>query len=117
MINLGVFVYLKIIIKIKADYKVYIKSKFSKGNLITGDYIKKGKSDKEILFSANICHPSMANNELSGPVLMTLLAKELSKLDTFYTYRFIYMPETIGCWRISIKIMKSLKKDYWQDFI
>ncbi len=97
--------------KLKAgNYKVYIKSKFSKGNLIIGDYIKKGKSDKEILFSANICHPSMANNELSGPVLMTLLAKELAKLDTFYTYRFVYMPETIGCLAYINKNIEVLKK-------
>jgi aminopeptidase-like protein len=61
-----------------------------------GELIIKGKSNKEILLSTYICHPSMANNEISGIVVTTALAKELSSLNNYYTYRILFIPETIG---------------------
>ena len=56
-------------------YRVFIESELKKGNLTYGEYIVPGKTEKEVFLSTYICHPSMANNELSGPVLTTYLAK------------------------------------------
>lgn len=78
-------------------YHVKIDSNFTMGSLTYGEFIIKGETDKEILISANICHPSMANNELSGPVLISYLAKYLQTLKhKRFTYRFVFVPETIG---------------------
>ena len=82
----------------KGPYRIKIKSNFKKGSMSIGELLIKGKSKKEILISTYICHPSMANNELSGPVLLSALLKYVK--DTFvkpkYSYRFILVPETIG---------------------
>ena len=78
-------------------YKVVIDTTLFNGVMNYGELLIKGKSDKEILLSTYICHPSMANNELSGPAVVTFLAKwllEASKLE--YSYRIIFIPETIG---------------------
>ena len=78
-------------------YKVVIKSRLFKGELNYGELLIKGKSEKEIFLSTYICHPSMANNELSGPCVLTFLAKWLQEIDfTNYSYRIIFIPETIG---------------------
>ena len=78
-------------------YHMVIDSELFDGSLTYGELILPGKEEKEILISTYVCHPSMANNELSGPVLATALAKTLSKQpDRRYTYRFIWIPETIG---------------------
>lgn len=78
------------------EYQVCIDSTLEDGFLTYGEMILKGKSDKEILLSTYICHPSMANNEISGPVVQTFIAKMLKKLNREYTYRIIFIPETIG---------------------
>jgi aminopeptidase-like protein len=80
----------------KGTYKIVIKSELKKGLLHYADIIIPGKSKKEIFFSTYICHPSMANNELSGPVLSIFLSKYLKKKENYYTYRFVFAPETIG---------------------
>jgi len=78
-------------------YKVVIDSSLFDGELNYGELLIKGKSDKEILLSTYICHPSMANNELSGPTVVTFLAKWLLKIGRpQYSYRIIFIPETIG---------------------
>ena len=77
-------------------YKAFIDSKFKKGNLKVGELLIKGKLKKEILFSTYLCHPSMANNEISGLVVATNLAKWLKKQKLKYTYRILFLPETIG---------------------
>ena len=78
-------------------YQVLIDTELSNGALTFGQCILRGSTDEEIIFSSYLCHPSMANNELSGPLALAFLYKELSKLEVRkYTYRFILAPETIG---------------------
>lgn len=79
------------------NYHVVIKSKLEDGYLTYGELLIPGKSKKEIFLSSYICHPSMANNELSSPVLLVKLAQWLlEKKDRYYSYRLILVPETIG---------------------
>ena len=79
------------------DYYVKIKGKHFDGVLNYGELILPGKSQEEVFISTYICHPSMANNELSGPTVVTFLAKWLSDLsERKYTYRIVFIPETIG---------------------
>ena len=61
----------------KGQYKVIVDTKLFDGSLTYGELIIKGKSKKEVFLSTYICHPSMANNELSGPTVLTYLAKWL----------------------------------------
>ena len=79
-------------------YEVFIDSTLDpNGSMTIGEATLKGSSDKEILFSTYICHPSMANNELSGPLVTAFIYQELKKKkDLFYNYRFVFLPETIG---------------------
>jgi aminopeptidase-like protein len=77
-------------------YKVYIDSELKEGSLTYGEAIIPGSSNKEIFISTYVCHPSMANNELSGPVVATMLAKWLAREPRRFTYRIIFIPETIG---------------------
>jgi len=69
---------------------------FVKGGMTVGEYRLKGKYPQEYLVSTYICHPSTANDNLSGMVLTAFLARELSKLELNYSWRFIWVPETIG---------------------
>ncbi|MCC6253024.1 MAG: DUF4910 domain-containing protein [Bacteroidia bacterium] len=81
----------------QGSYKVYIDSSLQNGSLTYGQYVLKGSSNKEIIFSSYLCHPSMANNELSGPLALAFLYKKLAKKENrYYTYRFVLAPETIG---------------------
>jgi len=81
----------------EGDYKVVIESVLFDGQLNYGELIIKGNSDEEIFLSTYICHPSMANNELSGPTVLTFLAKWLCEQTSLkHTYRIIFIPETIG---------------------
>lgn len=91
-------------------YHMYIDSELFDGNLTYGEVVLKGKSDKEIFFSTYICHPSMANNECSGPALMSELIRYVNGLKEHkYTYRFIFIPETIGSITYLSRNLKHLK--------
>ncbi len=93
-------------------FKVVIDSNFKKkGNLNYGELILKGKSKKEILISTYICHPSMANNELSGPIISMGLINHFRKKKLNKTLRFIFIPETIGSISYLNKNLKHLKKN------
>ena len=93
----------------KGLYKVYINSTLKKGKLDLSHAIIKGNTSKEILFSSYLCHPSMANNELSGPVVLNAILNYIKTnyKITKYTYRFIMQPETIG----SIAYLSKFKDD------
>ncbi|MBP9996404.1 MAG: DUF4910 domain-containing protein [Lachnospiraceae bacterium] len=78
-------------------YHMYIDSELIDGNLTYGEILIPGESQKEVFISTYICHPSMANNECSGPALSVNLARYIMSLEKrHYSYRFIYIPETIG---------------------
>ena len=95
----------------KGNYKVVIKSSLKKGSLTYADLLIKGKSRKEILLTSYTCHPSMANNEVSGICLLTYLAKYLSKQKKLrYSYRIVFHPETIGAITYISKNFKKLKQ-------
>lgn len=80
-----------------ATYEVFIDSHHdAKGSLTFADALHKGKSKQEILLSTYCCHPSLANDNLSGMILSVLLFRYLSTLETEYSYRLVIAPETIG---------------------
>lgn len=99
------------------DYRVFINSNFKKGKMYYGEILLKGISKKEIVFSSNICHPSMANNELSGPLLSSFLCKELSSKKNYFSYRFLFLPETIGSIAYIKKNLKSLNKNVIAGYV
>ena len=78
------------------EYEVFIDSKLESGSMSYGEYFIQGKSDKEVLLSCYPCHPSMCNDNLSGVVLLTYIANCLKNLSLKYSYRFLFVPETIG---------------------
>lgn len=81
----------------KGNYYVKIDSRLENGSMSYAELIIKGETEEEVLISTYTCHPSMANNETSGPVLATFLAKWIKEQKKRkYTYRIIYVPETIG---------------------
>ena len=96
----------------KGNYRVFIDSKFKKnGKLSYGEILIPGKSKKEIFLSTYICHPSMANNELSGPCVVIYLAKWIKNLkNRRYSYRIVLVPETIGSIAYLSKNYKVMKK-------
>ena len=83
--------------KINGPFKVVIDSSLKNGLMSYGEYLIKGKSKKEILISTYICHPSMANDNLSGMIATSFLAKYIKNLkNRKWSYRIIFVPETIG---------------------
>jgi aminopeptidase-like protein len=77
-------------------YRARIESELVDGSLTYGEIRLPGKSEREVMFSTYICHPSMANNELSGPCLTAELACWLRAKERRHTYRLLFLPETIG---------------------
>jgi len=100
-------------------YEVLIDSKLDDfGSMTIGEAIIQGKSQKEVLISTYICHPSMANNELSGPLVSAFIYSKLKENKNLkYTYRFVFVPETIGSiYLLSVK-GEHFKKNLVAGFI
>ena len=97
----------------KNKYFIKIDSSFKKGFLEIGEYLKKGRKKKEIFFSTYICHPSMANDNIASTALQIELIKYLEKnySKSEYSYRFIFIPETIGSICYLSKNLQTLKKN------
>jgi aminopeptidase-like protein len=93
----------------KHKFFVNIDTKLKKGLMHYGELTIKGKSKKQILIVSYVCHPSMANNELSGPLVALKLSKILKKSK--YTIKIIFIPETIGAIYYIKKNLNELKKN------
>lgn len=78
------------------EYEVCIDSTLEDGSLTYGECVLPGQSDDEVLISAHSCHPSLANDNLSGIAVAALLARAIQQTDHRYTYRFLFAPGTIG---------------------
>lgn len=100
------------------EYEVCIDSTLADGSLTYGELIVPGETDEEVFFSTYLCHPSMANNELSGPCLMTALIRYVQSLPKRrYTYRFIIVPETIGSITYLSRNIKSMQQHVKAGFV
>lgn len=98
-------------------YHMVIKSRLFDGVLNYAELLLPGKSEKEVLLSTYICHPSMANNELSGPVLAIQIMKWLKTFDRELSYRLVIVPETIGSIAYLSKNLSLLKKNVIAGFV
>lgn len=91
-------------------YRAVIDSSHEPGSLTYGELILPGQVDDEIFISTYVCHPSLANNELSGPMVATGLATwVMSNPDHHYTYRFAFTPESIGAIAYCSRNLNQLK--------
>jgi aminopeptidase-like protein len=77
-------------------YEAFIDSTLENGSLTYGEFLHKGKLEDEVLLSAHVCHPSLANDNCSGIALLAHLASRIVGLQTRYSYRFLFTPGTIG---------------------
>jgi aminopeptidase-like protein len=93
-------------------FRIIIDSTIKPGTMELADLLIKGGNRKEIFFSTYVCHPSMANNELSGPVLSTALIQYIKEKysNPQYSYRFVFAPETIGSIAYLSKNLKHLQE-------
>lgn len=101
-----------------AVYEVFIDSSLEAGSLTYGELILPGETEDEIFFSTYLCHPSMANNELSGPCVQTALIQYLKSLShRRYTYRFVFIPETIGSITYLSRNLQSMQQHMKAGFV
>ena len=105
-------------------YKVFIDSKHDENGVLNyADYVIKSSygNEDEILISTYLCHPSLANDNLSGPCVATYLIKELLKIKEQkglkYNYRFVFIPETIGSIVYISKHLEHLQKNVKAGFV
>jgi aminopeptidase-like protein len=98
------------------EYRVFVDSELKDGSLTYGEIIIDGTERDEIFFSSDICHPSMANNELSGPCVAIHLAKWLAESPRRFTYRIVFVPETIGSIVYLSKNLDYMKKNIIAGF-
>ncbi|MFD2116969.1 DUF4910 domain-containing protein [Paenibacillus yanchengensis] len=100
------------------QYHVYIDSEKMDGVLNYAQAVLPGKSKREVLITSYICHPSMANNELSGPIVAAFLYQRLKKWEQReFTYRFVFHPETIGSIAYLAKYGEHLKENLYSGMV
>jgi aminopeptidase-like protein len=78
------------------DYEVCVDATLDDGHLTYGEHVVPGETDEEVLVSCHVCHPSLANDNLSGIAVATRLARLLAETRSRYTHRFLFIPGTIG---------------------
>lgn len=98
-------------------YRVCIDSTLAPGHLTYGSLLIPGETDEEVLFSTYMCHPSMANNELSGPCLATYIAKWIMEKPRRYSYRILFLPETIGAITYISQNLQEMKKNIVAGYV
>jgi aminopeptidase-like protein len=99
-------------------YRAVIDATLAPGVLNYGELILPGSEPSEVLLSTYCCHPSMANNELSGPVVATALARWLATLpQRRHTYRIVFLPETIGAIVYLSRHLKQLRQRMVAGFV
>ncbi|MBR5970413.1 MAG: DUF4910 domain-containing protein [Lachnospiraceae bacterium] len=105
----------------EGNYRMFIDSELKEGSLTTGELLvpaTEGMGDGEVLFSSYICHSSMANNECSGPALMTALIRHVAAMPRRrYAYRFLLYPETIGAISYLSTHLEHLRKHMKAGFV
>jgi aminopeptidase-like protein len=94
----------------RGKYRAYVDTRLEPGVLNYGELILPGETDQENVLSTSVCHPSMANNELSGPVVTAALARWLQDEPRKYTYRIAFIPETIGSLVYLSKNLAAMKE-------
>jgi aminopeptidase-like protein len=98
-------------------YRAVIDSTLEPGHMSYGEVFLPGESDRTILLSTYVCHPSMGNHELSGPVLATALGNWLRRKRRRYSYLILFLPETIGAIYYLYKHLPELKKNLLAGFV
>jgi aminopeptidase-like protein len=78
------------------DYEVCVDATLADGHLTYGEHVVPGETDEEVLVTCHVCHPSLANDNLSGIAVASRLARLLGGTRSRYTHRFLFIPGTIG---------------------
>lgn len=97
-------------------YYVRVDATLAPGQLDYAELLIKGREEREIFLSTYVCHPSMANNELSGPVVATAIARWLASENRRYSYRIVFAPETIGAITYISKNYEVLRNQVFAAF-